>query len=188
MNHKMKYDLDWKRANEILGKLDVDDAEFFRRFISLDSLTGLLNGPAFHDVLNKEVHRVQDDHSKLCVAILDIDGFKEYQDSNGGHTIGDNLIVQIGNIINKGFHDYDLTSRLHGDEFAVGLININCANALKATNRVRETIAQQTPVTVSIGVAEYTLGMHASELIQRADDAHYDAKRKGKNLSVPYRE
>lgn len=172
-----------------------------------DSLTNMPNRVLFLDRLKRECARAKHDPShKFAVLFVDIDGFKKVNDSLG-HSIGDQLISEIGNRLTSSFRGYDTISRLvategpeqpkgentfarlGGDEFTVLLVDLrDPSDAIRAAKRIQSVIAipfnlsgQEVFVSASIGIAlSTTHHSTADDLLRDADIAMYRAKSLGK--------
>lgn len=153
-----------------------------------DSLTKLANRRCFNEQLKEEWERAGRDGAPLCLIMLDADKFKPYNDLFG-HQAGDELLKAIGGAITACARINDLGVRYGGDEFAVLLPRTSLETAWDIGCAIRKEFimsCQQrgvVPTGLSTGVACVTprSGSVASELIEAADRALYDAKRRGKN-------
>ena len=154
-----------------------------------DSLTSLPNRSLFYDRIYHGLARAQRSNSKLALMLLDIDRFKNINDSLG-HDSGDLLLKAIAVRLNESVRDMDTVARLGGDEFVVVLEGVNdlddvifIANKLLVTlARPLEICGHEITITVSIGVSLYPDdGVDADELLKNADIAMYKAKEAGKN-------
>ncbi len=160
------------------------------RLLSLtDELTGLPNRRAFLRRLEDEVARVQRYGFPLCLALIDLDHFKQVNDKYG-HAGGDEVLQMYSKNILSIFRHHDLVARYGGEEFAVLLPNTDAEGSLRALTKVRNRAAEtrwqangdMIPVpTFSAGVSMYKPGETASAFIERADKALYRAKRLGRN-------
>ena len=148
-----------------------------------DPLTLIYNYRQFSQSLNFEIKRRQRVAGHLCLIILDIDGFKLYNDTLG-HLEGDVLLKDMGGIFKTQLRETDIVCRYAGDEFAVILPDITIDGAKIAAEKIRQAVEKtqfKMPATISLGVAAYTRGLTQHEFILRADRALYEAKREGKN-------
>ena len=160
------------------------------RLLSLtDELTGLPNRRAFLRRLEDEVARVQRYGFPLCLALIDLDHFKQINDKYG-HAGGDEVLQMYSKNILSIFRHHDLVARYGGEEFAVLLPNTDAEGSLRALTKVKNRAAEtrwqangdMVPVpTFSAGVSMYKPGETASAFIERADKALYRAKRMGRN-------
>lgn len=152
-----------------------------------DGLTGLYNHRHFQEQLEVEVKRGQRYDLNLSLIMIDLDHFKEFNDSYG-HLEGDTLLRKIAQILKSSLRETDFVARYGGEEFAVILPETNKEGASIATERVRRAISEQTfgevgaKMTVSLGVASYPDdACLRADLIKKADEALYRAKREGRN-------
>jgi diguanylate cyclase (GGDEF)-like protein len=146
-----------------------------------DDLTGLLNRRAWEEELPKEMARARRQSDPLCVAMLDLDFFKNYNDERG-HQAGDRLLKQSTSAWVAELRASDTLARYGGEEFTVVLPGCNLANAKDIVERLREGMPAEQ--TVSAGVACWNGRESAEELVGRADAALYEAKRTGRNRLV----
>jgi len=152
---------------------------------STDELTGIANRRAFQERLELECARAVRYFAPLALLILDVDHFKEFNDTFG-HQAGDDVLRKCGRLLAEIARETDLVARYGGEEFVVILSNTGIAAGSEAAERLRSKIeTEQWPhraVTVSIGMATWEDGMKsASELIERADQAMYYSKQHGRN-------
>lgn len=152
-----------------------------------DGMTGLLNHKYINEYLKNQI--LLNNGSKfLCVAILDIDNFKNVNDTFG-HQTGDLVIITLANIIQSNVRENDIVGRYGGEEFLVILNDIDFSKSTKTMNRIREEIENYQfldidyPITVSIGLTEYK-DDDPESIIKRADTLMYQAKDSGKNKVV----
>jgi len=146
-----------------------------------DSLTGLANRRLAEEELGRELARATRDASTLCLAVVDIDGFKSYNDANG-HAAGDRLLKASAGAWRRVLRAGDLISRFGGDEFVVVLPACPLAEAEAVIERLRSASPFET--TCSAGVAPAVPGDTVESLLARADAALYEAKRGGRNSLV----
>ena len=156
-----------------------------------DELTKLPNRRMFTSELERQVEiALNEETSSLGVMFLDLDGFKEINDTLG-HEAGDELLVEVAKRLRKALRKGDFISRLAGDEFAVINPNSNSFNTAETAQRLIDAISQPVsiggfPVTcsVSIGLSAFPEdGDNGPELLRRADIAMYEAKRNRKGFS-----
>ncbi len=153
-----------------------------------DALTGLYNYGYFREALHYEVEKSRRYKTPLSLLFLDIDDFKQINDTLG-HLKGDKIMRQVAVILKKGIRQADLLCRYGGDEFVMLLSQTPPEQAMVLAERLRRRIAQSSmnrleqafKVTVSIGVAGLWPEMSTEDLVKEADDAHYRAKQAGKN-------
>ncbi len=159
----------------------------------VDQLTGLLNRRSFDEMLVNEIRRCSRYGGIFSIIILDLDSLKAYNDTYG-HVAGDKLIKQIGTSIKTSIRVVDYAFRYGGDEFAVLLPQTPTNAAAQVAERIRKRVLQigdgqsgydyaSVPVTASLGLAMWPVdGAGQNEIIAAADDALYQAKRKGGNM------
>jgi diguanylate cyclase (GGDEF)-like protein len=148
-----------------------------------DSLTGLFNQGYFRQRLTEEVARAARYGIPLSLILIDVDHFKQVNDRLG-HAAGDALLRRIANIIAAGCRRTDYQGvRRGGDEFAIILPHTPASAAEQLAERLRQTVAASTDVTLSIGVADLDLCACADTptLDRNADRALYAAKAAGRN-------
>ena len=165
-----------------------EQAEWLVELADMDPLTGLPNRRA----LSAEVHARLEDTS-LCWALLllDLDKFKEVNDSLGHH-VGDQLLIQVGARLRANLRAADLLARLGGDEFAVLLDDAGHDQATAVADKLRAALAQTFTLedvalhsAVSIGIAMYPdAGPDLSTLLRKADIAMYNAKALGDSVHM----
>lgn len=172
------------RANSELSRLAFED-----------SLTGLHNMRYFHDYFKREIERSLRYKTCFSLILLDLDNFKEVNDTYG-HPAGDRVLQYIAELISGTLRQVDLAARYGGEEFAVFLPETNRNEAMIIAERLRNQIEMhKTPwqkhkirVTSSIGVADFhpeDKETNQDEIIARADRAMYMAKQNGKNRVQP---
>jgi diguanylate cyclase (GGDEF)-like protein len=177
-------DLLLARARTLLdfkAYLDTCEEEAFT-----DHLTGLANRRRFERQLDREVARTERYTRPFCLLILDIDNFKQINDTYG-HETGDEVITRIAKTLREGTRGIDLAARIGGEEFGVILTETALEKALEVAERLRAAIKTiELPgvrqVTGSFGVAEFpTSAKSGRELLANADAAMYHAKREGRD-------
>jgi diguanylate cyclase (GGDEF)-like protein/PAS domain S-box-containing protein len=147
-----------------------------RRRADHDSLTGVPNRRRWDEELERELFRARRAGADLCVAILDIDGFKPYNDERG-HQAGDRLLREAASAWRSVLRATDVLARLGGDEFAVALPGTAEHDHAPIIDRLRRALPPGP--TCSAGVASWNGFESAEALLERADQALYDAKRRG---------
>jgi diguanylate cyclase (GGDEF)-like protein len=155
-----------------------------------DPLTGLFNRRYLDEILPRELNRARRLNHIVCVAMMDLDGFKKFNDSMG-HEAGDEILRFIGNLLLKHFRDNDVVCRFGGEEFVVVLLDTDFDSAIARIESVcaevknaKVTYQNQVlpSIAISIGVAQAPLdGETMDEIIRASDTAMYEAKKAGGN-------
>jgi len=151
-----------------------------------DELTGLKNRRAFFEQGQQLFHDCQYNRLPLCAVMLDMDHFKHINDTYG-HQVGDQVLRQMGVIINRSFRDTDVFGRLGGEEFAILLPDTSIEVALNIAEQLIQSIGglMTGPVhriSASLGVAAMDIGDNDFQsLLNNADKALYRAKARGRN-------
>jgi diguanylate cyclase (GGDEF)-like protein len=154
-----------------------------------DSLTSVNNRRALIEALALEFHRSRRYRHQFALLFLDVDRFKEIND-RFGHTFGDQVLLHVVQLAKGMIRPPDIIGRYGGEEFVIGLVECDQAGALQIAERIRLKIAQHrflweqhaTTVTVSIGIAMLSSDIdQVGTFIARADEAMYQAKRRGRN-------
>lgn len=177
------------------GRRVLDLEACLLRTAAQDPLTGVLNRRAFFEQFNREWSRSARYSLPLSCVILDIDFFKSVNDRHG-HTIGDQVIQIVANLMCEFSRASDYVCRLGGEEFCALLPETDESQAGVWADRVRQALPERTaavlpdgqPVTASFGVAGRTLGVTSPEaLVDQADQALMAAKQCGRNRVVQHR-
>jgi diguanylate cyclase (GGDEF)-like protein len=154
-----------------------------------DPLTGLANRQLLADRVSLAIAHARRNTSALAVVYLDLDGFKEVNDTLG-HDAGDHLLEMVGQRLVAAVREVDTVARVGGDEFAVVLWQVNGAlDAASVASKLLETVSKQygvrgrtVKITISAGVAMYPAhGDDAATLLKSADLSLHEAKHSGKN-------
>ncbi len=173
----------------------IDNARLHAKVTSLaltDGMTGLFNRRAFDQFLETELGRAERYKHVLSLVIIDMDSFKEYNDTYG-HPAGDERLKAIANILRENMRDPDVAARYGGEEFAVILPHTDKEGAISLAERLRKSAEEQAHdehatqsyipgYTISLGVATFPNdGTTVCALLKAADNAELAAKRLGKN-------
>lgn len=172
-----------QRIEHLKGEL-----ELVNKLVREDQLTGALNRRGLDDALERETARAERANTPLCIALIDIDNFKRINDSHG-HQVGDIVLVHLVAIIRETIRTNDLIGRYGGEEFLLLLPDSRLDEAVAVMSRLQRELAgkpiswgkQQLLVTFSGGIAAHAPDETIEALINRADQALYEAKRVGKD-------
>jgi diguanylate cyclase (GGDEF)-like protein len=155
---------------ELLGRLEVA--------ARTDDLTGLLNRRAWDEELGRELSRADRSGAALCVAILDLDRFKQYNDTHG-HQAGDRFLKQISGAWSQNLRTGDILARYGGEEFALALPGTNLEHSQQMLERLCDLLPDDQ--TCSAGVCQWDGEESAEALTARADTLLYAAKAAGRD-------
>lgn len=158
-----------------------------------DPLTNLFNRRYLNETLLREFHRNSREKSSLCFAILDLDYFKNFNDTYG-HEAGDIILKKIGTLLMSNIRESDIACRFGGEEFALVFINTTIDKILPSLEHIRKEVENTKiyfnndllpPITTSIGVAQAPeQGKTVSDIIRAADVGLYEAKKLGRNRII----
>jgi diguanylate cyclase (GGDEF)-like protein len=160
-----------------------------------DGLTGLYNHRRFQEKLSEEFKRLSRYSSPVSLILSDIDYFKKVNDTYG-HPVGDLVLKGVSEIIREEIRDMDVPARYGGEEFAVILPGTDAEGVKNIAERLRKAVMDKTffaddkslKVTMSLGIATAPVDAKSKEeLIEKADQALYNAKHSGRNRSVLWR-
>jgi diguanylate cyclase (GGDEF)-like protein len=173
--------------------------ERLKRVGLTDSLTGVNNRRFFDQRLTEEVARAVRTQEPLACLFLDVDHFKSVNDQHG-HQVGDQVLREVAGMIREQLRSTDVLGRYGGEEFAGLLVNASGESAMEIAERIRAVVeahrfdigaAKPLAVTISIGVAtlandtaDANVDTLAEDLVDRADQGVYSAKRQGRNQVV----
>jgi diguanylate cyclase (GGDEF)-like protein/PAS domain S-box-containing protein len=160
-----------------------------------DTLTELYNRRHFHSLAQNEADRSRRNKMPFSLLLIDVDRFKQYNDSFG-HDEGDKVLRVLGEEIRKNFRTMDTGFRHGGEEFLVLLPETGSEAAMIPAERLRKRFSaipflphpdeEPKTVTLSIGIAEYRHGLSIEDLVRFADRAMYAAKNGGRNRTTSY--
>ncbi|SMF08751.1 diguanylate cyclase [Desulfovibrio gilichinskyi] len=174
-----------KKAEEKLRESE----ERFKSLSITDQLTGLYNRRHLQEVACVELDKSNNKNTPLCTLLMDVDNFKNFNDTYG-HCAGDVVLKSVGRIIKKSLREHDSGFRYGGEEFVIFLPETESKEAALIAEQIRETLAKEEfhpqddePVqkTISIGIAQYQPEETLDDMLKRADENMYRAKIKGKN-------
>ena len=166
------FELLWKLASEVIS------AQY-----QFDPLTKLLNRRAFKPILMHELSRVNRKETKSCLVLIDLDNFKEVNDTFG-HDTGDKILREFSDVLRSSIRESDCASRHGGEEFLLCLPDTDIETAQPIIERLSKLIAsneysEEIKVTASFGIA--LLSVNTKQSIINADKAMYQSKANGKN-------
>lgn len=177
-----------KRAEDHLRQSE----ERYRVLSITDGMTGLFNARHFAQRLREEMDRCQRYRHPLALMVLDVDNFKQFNDT-WGHVQGDQVLITLAECISRCLRRTDQAFRYGGEEFVALLPETDLDHAEAAAERIRALFAgteicppNSAPVqcTVSIGVTAFVGGESSRDFVARADGGTYRAKREGKNRVI----
>ncbi|MEP6719574.1 MAG: GGDEF domain-containing protein [bacterium] len=187
---------------DMLDEIDREFQQQIHRLLAHDELTGLLTSKSFFSELRREAARAQSESRPFCVLMMDLDHFKEVNDTYG-HLVGSKTLEETGHVIKQALRAGDVAARFGGEEFAAFLLDANYAQGLVAAERVRIAVAEHAfpasrqdstepstthSITISLGVAAFPDdATDPIQLVELADSALYRAKRGGRNRICAYR-
>lgn len=158
--------------------------EQIRRMADTDGLTGIANRRSFEAMLDRELSRAQRNGDQVTLVMLDIDHFKELNDTHG-HQTGDETLRLVAASLVESSRDFDTPARYGGEEFVVILPSCSAKESLIAGERLRSGVGKaDTPVPVTASAGAATFPVHAGDaesLIKAADEALYESKRAGRD-------
>lgn len=164
------------------------ELEATSRLVVQDPLTGAMNRRGLEELFAKETARSDRRHSPLCVALLDLDNFKQLNDTHG-HRRGDEALVHLVRVVRENLRPQDGIARYGGEEFILLYPDTDLADAASALTRLQRALTaafflidhQKVLITFSAGVTLWHPGESLESVAQRADAAMYRAKQNGKN-------
>ncbi|WP_417070738.1 GGDEF domain-containing protein [Niveibacterium terrae] len=182
---------------DMKGRVDAANAEIARlqqeleetsQLVRHDPLTGALNRKGLDEALEREVGRGQRSGKPLCVALLDVDNFKQLNDTLG-HSAGDSALLHLSRVIQDTLRPQDAVARYGGEEFVLLLPGTEVDAALGVVQRLQRELTRRfflhenskVLITFSAGVSQIAADEAPQKAVERADAAMYRAKRAGKN-------
>jgi two-component system, cell cycle response regulator len=178
----------------VVATLIVTRAVRLRRLSVRDGLTKVSNRAYFEERLTEELLRAKRYNRPLTLALLDVDRFKQFNDTYG-HPAGDEALRAVGSLLRRAVRRTDVVARYGGEEFAIILPETPAESALPKLEAIRQATESldidtprgtlHAPLTLSAGVASYPAdGVLFSDILHAADDRLMDAKRQGRNRVV----
>jgi diguanylate cyclase len=180
------------RFDEFVTAVRRLERAFSEAAAGLDPLTGLRTRQGLQEDFNREVNRFKNAGTPFVVAMVDIDHFKNINDTHG-HETGDRVLVSTVNSILRHIRTYDDAYRMGGEEFMVLLKGLDVSTAAPVLERLRAAISRlemkapdgnQLSVTASFGYTGFKEGETLDQIVATADQALYKAKREGRNRIV----
>jgi diguanylate cyclase (GGDEF)-like protein len=177
-----------------LAIVQVDKLKAIQDTANKDGLTGVFNKRHFQERLSAEIRRAERDGQGVSLFLLDIDDFKNYNDTNG-HVAGDEVLKKMGQLLRGSIREDDVVARYGGEEFVILYPGASKALAYRLAQGLRRAVeshpfagGEHQPlgaVTISGGVASYPQDAPSEvELIRAADHALYQAKNAGRNRII----
>lgn len=180
-----------QEAEERVKQLERE-LELVSEKVMEDQLTGALNRRGMDDALEREINRSDRQNTSICLALLDIDNFKQLNDTLG-HQAGDQALVHLAQVIKDTLRPTDAVARYGGEEFLIIMPDTDLEDAMATIARLQRELTrkfflhnnERLLITFSAGVAlRQSPSESANEVINRADHAMYQAKRSGKNRVI----
>lgn len=158
-----------------------------KRVASIDPLTGLYNRRAFQRYLEREIERSKRSGKNLAIMMIDIDGFKKINDTYG-HVAGDEVLKNVGSILQHGLRKADVVCRYGGDEFIVIMPEISEKNAKHAKDRINRQLEEHNdkakiPISLSIGI-HVGSGTDPETILKFVDEDLYDDKARNVERNI----
>ena len=186
-----------RKMLEIIGAqvgIAIENATNYRDAIELtlvDPLTGLQNRRVMLVNLDKYIVLAERHKRSLSLIMMDLDHFKKFNDTHG-HQLGDQLLIQVADIMKKLVRKSGHIVRYGGEEFLMMLPETDWKGAFQVAERIRKSVEKLTPITISLGIATLQAGgegVTSQDLIKDADTALYRAKQLGRNrIEVAWKE
>ena len=173
-----------QEIRRLQGELDAAS-----RLMRHDSLTGALNRRGLDEALTREISRMNRMGAPLCIALIDVDNFKKFNDTYG-HGVGDEALCHLTRTVTETLRPQDVVARYGGEEFIILLPDTPPASANTILMRLQRELtrrifcapdSERLLITFSAGIAQLSPGEQPEATIARADEAMYAAKRAGKN-------
>jgi diguanylate cyclase (GGDEF)-like protein len=186
------------RINELL-RAEIEERkrieQQLHQLATTDPLTGALNRRHFFELVEQEFDRSQRYGRQISIILVDLDHFKEINDSHG-HIAGDQLLQAVANRFTQSLRQMDIFGRYGGDEFVVLLPETNIEQAKLAAERLHKNVTSKAvetsrgsiPLEISIGVASLVNTDDMEKLLIKTDQALYKAKAEGRNRVVVFEE
>ena len=132
-------------------------------------------------ILDRQIQRVSFGHRPLSLIMIDIDNFKLFNE-HYGRAYGDHILYAVAHTLSDYLRPTDVIARYGGEEFVVIIPDISTEAAVRIGERIKRNVQETCPVTLSVGISHYReISESLESLIRDADNALYEAKRKGRN-------
>lgn len=182
LNKRLQEEVD-RKLQELLEKEKINKKLTNKAYI--DNLTGAYNRYKFEEVFNYEVHQFKRYKNHFCIAMIDIDHFKNFNDTHG-HLIGDEVLIMLANESKKTLRLTDTFARWGGEEFLILFSETSLNDSELGANKLRETISLLEHkiaghITASFGISQIKENDTLECVLKRCDDALYRAKKNGRN-------
>ncbi len=166
--------------------------QYLTRFSFVDKMTGTYMRKYFEQIFEEEIEHASEINQPLSIIMLDIDHFKSVNDLYG-HQKGDSVLTAVGQIIRNSIRSTDHVGRYGGEEFIILLPGANKKDGFNIAEKIRTKIessnllGNDTPLTISCGISTFPWdGNKQINIIEKADQALYDAKENGRNRSTTW--
>lgn len=187
-----KYDKEQISSIASLAAIAINNAALVE-MTTTDMMTRLKLKTYFYTILADKIDTSVSEKIPLAVLMLDIDHFKNFNDTYG-HACGDYVLQEVSRLISEGVRNHDLAARYGGEEFVVMLYNSDAESAMMVAERIRKNIEEcdfvyeglHMTVTISIGISTLASDSYVKpkELVDKADQALYISKNNGRNRST----
>ncbi len=177
-----------RQAEKQIESLKLE-LEQMRELVHCDPMTGAFNRRGLDAVYAREASRADRNENTLCAAVLDLDNFKQINDTYG-HQFGDDVLIHLVKVAKRSLRSSDVVARHGGEEFVILLPDTTLESAVWVMQRLQNNFSKKAladmdgnlvPVTFSGGVASRQFRESQKSLLKRADDALYQAKKSGKS-------
>lgn len=167
-------------------KEEAELATYYKNLSRIDELTGLYNFRHLISMLKNEVTRHMRYNRTMSLAMIDIDNFKNYNDSRG-HEEGNELLMRLSHVFRHNTRNCDILARYGGEEFVILFPETSLEESIVVSQRICSTVEASLGVSVTIGLSSLPMNtIDHNELIRMADKAMYWGKQHGKNQIVVY--